>query len=188
MFHRLLMRAYWLLTGGFVLALVYSFFARQFCDANFKSVLDPAAFGFISVWVVVNAIWVYRHHFQYRDLQMESVDAMEGEEFEHFCGYLLRRNGYKHIRVTQASGDQGIDIIASKQGKTYGFQCKRYTGFVGNKAVQEVWTGHNFYKLDEATVLTNSEFSDSARELADDLGVHLIDRTRLRRMMRRLPS
>ncbi|WP_461215334.1 restriction endonuclease [Lacticaseibacillus sp. GG6-2] len=188
MIHSLLHRAYWALTAGFVVALGYSFWLRGFCDRTWKNHLDPAAFILISLWVVVNAIWIYRHHFQYRDLQMESVDAMEGEEFEHFCGYLLRRNGYKRVQVTQASGDQGIDIIATKKGKTCGFQCKRYTGFVGNKAVQEVWTGHNFYKLDEAAVITNSEFSDSAQELADDLGVRLIDRTRLRRMMKRLPS
>ncbi|HAJ55705.1 MAG TPA: restriction endonuclease, partial [Lactobacillus sp.] len=60
--------------------------------------------------------------------------------------------------------------------------------FVGNKAVQEVWAGHQFYKLDQAAVITNSDFSDSAIALADDLGVMLIDRKKLKRLMRRLPS
>jgi restriction system protein len=188
MIHNLLRRGYQLLLALFAIALVYSFCLRGYCPTNWKSHLDLAAFILISAFVVVNALWVYRRHFRYRDLQMDQVDAMAGEEFEHFCGYLLKRNGYKHIKVTQASGDQGIDIIAEKNGKTCGFQCKRYTGFVGNKAVQEVWTGHNFYKLDEAVVLTNSEFSDSAIELAESLGVRLVDRPRLKRMMRRLPS
>ncbi|EPC88869.1 SNF2-related protein, partial [Lacticaseibacillus paracasei subsp. paracasei CNCM I-4649] len=46
----------------------------------------------------------------------------------------------------------------------------------------------HFYQLDEAAVITNSEFSDSAIALADDLGVMLIDRKKLKRLMRRLPS
>ncbi|WP_225047641.1 restriction endonuclease [Lacticaseibacillus kribbianus] len=185
--HRLLMRLYWLWTAGFALALGYAFWGRAYFLA-WRPRLDLAAFVLIAGWAAINACLLYRRHFRYRDLQMEKVDAMEGEEFEHFCAYLLRRNGYKHIQVTQLAGDQGIDVIAKKDKKSIGFQCKRYTGFVGNKAVQEVWTGHNFYKLDEAAVITNSEFSDSAKELADDLGVKLIDRPRLRRLMRRLPS
>lgn len=188
MIHRLLKRAYWVLWGVFVLALGYCFVLRGFLTIQVKAHVDPVVFVVISLFVVIHAWWLYRHHFKYRDLQLEQVDAMEGEEFEHFCGFLLKKNGYKKVQVTQATGDQGIDIIATKQGKTCGFQCKRYTGFVGNKAVQEVWTGHNFYKLDEAAVITNSEFSDSANELADELGVRLIDRPRLKRMMRRLPS
>lgn len=181
-------RLYGLLTVGFLAALVYSFWARGVVPLAWKPRLDPTAFGVISLWVVVNAILVYRHHFRYRDLQMESVDIMDGAEFEAFCAYLLRRNSFKHIEVTQASGDQGIDVIGTKKGERVGFQCKRYTGFVGNKAVQEVWAGQNYYKLDAAAVITNSEFSDSAKELAEQLGVMLIDRTRLRRMMKRLPS
>lgn len=85
--------------------------------------MDLAAFILISAFVVVNALWVYRRHFRYRDLQMDQVDAMAGEEFEHFCGYLLKRNGYKHIKVTQASGDQGIDIIAEKMEKRVDFSA-----------------------------------------------------------------
>ncbi|WP_125702929.1 restriction endonuclease [Lacticaseibacillus daqingensis] len=183
-----LKKLYWLLTGGFALALGYAFLGRDYVPVAFKAKLDLTSFILIATWVGGNALLLYRWHFKYRDLQLEQVDAMEGEEFEHFCAYLLRRNGFKHIQVTQLAGDQGVDIIAKKKKKTIGFQCKRYTGFVGNKAVQEVWTGHNFYKLDEAAVITNSEFSDSAKELAEDLGVMLIDRPRLRRLMRRLPA
>ncbi|WP_179395179.1 restriction endonuclease [Lacticaseibacillus absianus] len=181
-------KLYWLLTLGFALALGYAFVGRAWLPATFKGHLDLAAFVLIAGWTVLNAVLLYRRHFRYRDLQMEAVDAMAGEDFEHFCAYLLKRNGFKHIKVTRFAGDQGIDIIATKKKRTVGFQCKRYTGFVGNKAVQEVWTGHNFYKLDEAAVITNSEFSDAAKELAEDLGVLLIDRPHLRRLMRRLPS
>lgn len=185
---RLLKKGYWLLTGGFVVAMVYALWLRGVVPLDWKPRLDPISFGLISLWVVTNAIMLYRHHFKYRDLQMENVDIMAGEEFEEFCAYLLKRNGFKHIQLTQASGDQGIDLIGTKKGEQVGFQCKRYTGFVGNKAVQEVWAGQKYYQLDAGMVITNSEFSDSAIALAEQLGVTLIDRTRLRRMMHRLPS
>lgn len=183
LFHRL----YWLLTGGFVLALVYAFFGRSYLTV-WRSYLDLASFVLIVAWVVVNALLLYHHHFQYRDLQMEAVDAMDGEEFERFCVYLLRRNGFKHLQTTKASGDQGIDIIGKKKKKVVGFQCKRYEAQVGNKAVQEAYSGHSFYQCDEAAVITNSEFSDAAKQLAEQLDVMLIDRPRLKRLMRRLPS
>lgn len=184
----LLKKSYQLLWGLFILGLAYSFWARSFLPRQLRQYGNPASFGIISLFVVINAIMLYHHHFRFRDLKMETVDIMEGEKFESFCAYLLKRNGFNHIQLTQASGDQGIDIIARKKGKTIGFQCKRYTSFVGNKAVQEVWAGHHFYQLDEAAVITNSEFSDSAIALADDLGVMLIDRKKLKRLMRRLPS
>ncbi len=182
-FHRL----YWLLTLGFALALGYAFWGRNYLTA-WHQYLDLAAFIFIVGWVLVNAVLLYRHHFQYRDLQMEEVDQMDGEEFERFCVYLLRRNGFKHLQTTKASGDQGIDIIGRKKKKTVGFQCKRYEAQVGNKAVQEAYSGHTFYQCDEAAVITNSVFTDAAIALAEQLDVLLIDRPRLKRLMRRLPS
>ncbi len=182
-FHRL----YWLLTLGFALALVYAFFGRKYLT-QWRGYFDLASFIFIVAWVAVNAMMLYHHHFQFRDLQMEEVDQMDGEEFERFCVYLLRRNGFKRLKTTKASGDQGIDIIGTKKKKTVGFQCKRYEGQVGNKAVQEAYSGHSFYECDEAAVITNSDFTDAAKELADQLDVMLIDRPHLKRLMRRLPS
>nr|WP_125698464.1 MULTISPECIES: restriction endonuclease [Lacticaseibacillus] len=186
--HRLMRKCYGLLTAAFILALVYAFGGRTWLPRTVKPVLDPASFAAISGWVVVNALLFYRHHFRFRDLQLEQIDTMEGPVFEEFCAYLLKRNGFKHIQVTKQSGDQGIDVIGTKKKAQVGFQCKRYEGVVGNKAVQEAWAGQSFYKLDQAAVITNSEFSDSAQQLAEELGVMLIDRKQLKRLMRRLPN
>lgn len=69
---------------------------------------------------------------------------MDGHEYEYACAQYLKRNGFINVQVTKASGDQGIDIIATK-GKKYGIQCKYYSAAVGNKAVQEAYAGANFY-------------------------------------------
>jgi restriction system protein len=188
MIHKIIKRTFSVLVGLMILALAYALYGRDVVPASWHEYLDPASFAVIAVFAIWVALWIYRRHFMYRDLSLERIDEMDGFDFERFCAYLLKRNGYRHITVTQESGDQGVDIIATKDKVKYGIQCKRYNGFVGNRAVQEVWAGHEYYELDGAIVLTNSTFSDSAQELADELGVKLIDRDGFRKMLRRLPS
>ena len=76
---------------------------------------------------------------------INDVDRMDGHEFEYFCAELLRKNGYDKAEVTPGSGDQGIDVIAYKDGIKFGVQCKCYTSDIGNKAVQEAYSGKEFY-------------------------------------------
>ena len=66
---------------------------------------------------------------------------MDGWEYEKLCAEYLKRNGYHDVMVTQGSGDQGVDIVAEKNGIKYGIQCKYYSNPVGNKAIKEVYTG-----------------------------------------------
>lgn len=103
-------------------------------------------------------------------------DSMEGHQFEFFCGELLKKNGYTNVEVTRGSGDQGIDILAVKEGVKYGIQCKCYSSDIGNKAVQEVFSGKSFYGCHVAAVLTNRYFTRSAKDLAANTGVLLWDR------------
>ena len=101
------------------------------------------------------------------------MDGMNGKEYETWCTQYLRRQGFRHIRTTSASGDQGIDIIAERHGKTYGIQCKYYSRPVGNAAVQEAYAGMTYYHCDSAAVMTNASFTRSARSLAEETGVEL---------------
>lgn len=100
---------------------------------------------------------------------------MDGFQFEYRCAELLRNRGFHKVSVTKSVGDQGIDVIAYKNGEKYGIQCKYYTHTVGNKAVQEAYSGAGFYDCDHAVVMTNSTFSRAARELAEKLDVELME-------------
>ena len=113
-------------------------------------------------------------------------DAMTGYEFERFCAALLEKNGYDDVEVTQGSGDQGIDVIAWRDGVKYGIQCKCYSSVVGNKAVQEAFAGKAFYECHVAVILTNSYFTRAAAELAKSNNVVLWDGDKLREMMTNL--
>ena len=72
-----------------------------------------------------------------------------------------------HVSATAATGDQGADIIARKGERNIIIQAKRYSGAVGNKAVQEVVGAILFYGGTEGCVVTNSTFTPAARALAE---------------------
>lgn len=109
---------------------------------------------------------------------------LDGPEFEAYVALVLEDNGFKHVALTKGSGDQGVDILAERNGKTYAIQCKNYEGAVGNFAVQEAYTGAQFYGCDEAAVICPGEFTRGAKELAQSTGVLLWDGKKLSCMMR----
>lgn len=116
--------------------------------------------------------------------EVSYVDEMTGDEFERVTVRVLKANGYKFVTKTPISGDYGIDVTAEKNGKKYAFQCKRYNGNVGVKAVQEAYSGAKMYHADVAAVITNSSFTPNARKMAKEIGVLLIDRNGLIKLMR----
>ena len=114
---------------------------------------------------------------------ISSIDGMEGHDFEYFCADLLRRNGFSEVSVTKGSGDQGVDILATKGGIKYAVQCKNYASALGNTPVQEVNAGKTFYNCHVGVVMTNSTFTPGAKTLAQATGVLLWDRAALKQMM-----
>ena len=106
-------------------------------------------------------------------------DNMGGHAFEYFCAGLLRKNGFENVEVTKGSGDHGVDIIAYKNTLKYAIQCKRYSGKVGNKAIQEIYSGKDINKANIAVVMTNSQFTQQAVDDARKLGVELWGRAKL---------
>lgn len=112
-----------------------------------------------------------------------NYDYMDGHEFENYCAELLKVNAFQNVVITPGSGDQGIDIIAYKDGIKYGIQCKCYSGDIGNKAVQEAFSGKAFYGCHVAVVLTNRYFTKSAKDLAEKNGVLLWDRDKLNELV-----
>lgn len=104
------------------------------------------------------------------------IDGMTGEEFEMFVAGILKQIGFRNIRFTKVSGDQGVDIIAEKEFVRYAIQCKRYSEPVGNKAVQEVISGKIYYDCHVGAVVTNNYFTESAKQLAEKAKIFLWDR------------
>ncbi len=121
-------------------------------------------------------------------IDLPKIDKMSGKEFEKFCAELLKWEGFSSISITKESGDHGVDVIAYKAGISYAIQCKRHKKSIGNKAIQEVYTGRAIYKLDKALVITNNDFSSQAIDDAKKLDVELWDRKTLKARIKRLEN
>lgn len=103
------------------------------------------------------------------------IDLMSGVEFEQFLCNYFNTHGYE-CSTTKTSGDQGIDLVAKRDGYILAIQAKCYTGTVGNHAIMEAVAGKKYYNANQAMVITNSTFTKSAIELAQVNNVILWDR------------
>lgn len=109
-----------------------------------------------------------------------TIDLMEGHDFEYWSANLLRDFGFTNVEVTRGSGDQGVDILAEKDGIRYAIQCKCYRNPLGNTPIQEVHAGKEMYHCQIGAVMTNQYFTSSGKELAEKTGTLLWDRDWLR--------
>jgi restriction endonuclease Mrr len=114
-----------------------------------------------------------------RSLEEIDVDALSGIEFQTHVAKTLRSSGYD-VMGPPISGDQGGDLIAKKEGKSYVVQTKRSERPVGNRAVQEAISAVTYYGGDQGWVITNSTFTPSAITLAQKAHIKLIDGLALR--------
>lgn len=115
-------------------------------------------------------------------IQLAKIDNSTGYEFEDFLKTLFSKMGYQ-VEQTKLSGDQGADLVAVKFGERSVIQAKRFSGNVGNKAVQEVLAAISLYKAQKGIVITNSYFTSAAIELADANDIELIDRNTLEELI-----
>lgn len=121
------------------------------------------------------------------NIELDKIDdEMDGYNFENCSANLLLNNGFNNVKVTQYSGDFGVDIIAYKDDIKYAIQCKKYSSPVGIKAVQEVIGSKTMNDCHVAVVLTNNFFTSSAKELAKKNNVLLWDRNKLKELINNL--
>lgn len=111
-------------------------------------------------------------------------DAMNGEEFEYFCAYLLQANGFTEVKLTKKTGDLGVDILAKKDQITYAVQCKCHMSKIGNQAVRDVYSGKECYHCMVGAVMTNQFFTNAAIDLAEEHNILLWDRTEIENLIK----
>lgn len=117
-----------------------------------------------------------------REVDKASADnrfaSADPYEYERWCASQLRRHGWE-AEATQSSGDQGVDVVAIKDGVKVALQCKLHSNAVGNKAIQEVHAAAAFVDAPYAAVVAPADYTRSARQLASKLGVLLLHHTQL---------
>ncbi len=118
------------------------------------------------------------------ELLATDLRLLDGIGFERHLEKIFEVLGYDDVERTKATGDQGVDLVVTDGSQRIAVQAKLYSGNVGNDAVQQVVAGMAIYNCDRCVVITNSEFTNSARELARANGCKLINGCRLLRIIR----
>lgn len=113
-------------------------------------------------------------------LTLEYIDTLTGLEFEEYMKDLLIKLNYKNVLKTSSSGDFGIDITAIDiNARKVAIQCKRYKNNVSVDTIQKTFAGSKYYKCERKIVVTTSNFTKQAKEMALVLEVEIWDRDKL---------
>jgi restriction system protein len=110
----------------------------------------------------------------YRAAGLDRIDTMSGVEFEQYVAAVFRGLGYE-VSTTKATGDFGVDVVATKNGIRTAVQCKRQGTPVGGAAVQQVVSGAAMHVCNSTAVVSNRSFTRAAQKLAGVHGCRLIE-------------
>lgn len=140
--------------------------------------------GYVAFFFLALLLWNWLHH-RYR---MSRIDRMHPADFEEvFCPKLLEDLGFKVIKSSGRRG--GIDLIAVKDRTRYGVEVK-HKDYSSNRKVTKDDTARamEYSRLERCSkciIITNSEFTKPARELAQRYGGKciLVDRSLIRKIL-----
>jgi len=116
------------------------------------------------------------------------IEKLDGYEFEKLICSLLSKMGF-FVEQTALSGDGGVDIIADYnqpilKGR-YLIQCKRWSNTIGEPIVRDLFGTVLAQKANKGIIITNSFFSEKAREFAEGKNIELIDGNELNHLLRK---
>ena len=112
-------------------------------------------------------------------LEVVSLDAMDGVEFQRFVAHLFEKLRYGKTEEILTVGDAGRDIlIRSPDGQLVVIECKHHPkGTIGRPVVQKLHSAIITANAQKGLVVTTGRFSSAAIKYAEDLGslVDLVD-------------
>jgi len=107
--------------------------------------------------------------------------SLSGLAFEQELAKMFRLAGYE-AQVTHASGDEGVDIILTKDGRRGVVQCKAHKGPVGPHIVRELFGSAVHFNADFAMLASISGFTPAAIDFAKQKSIELLEITDIIRM------
>jgi restriction system protein len=116
--------------------------------------------------------------------KINDFSKLSGSDFEILLNRLYEAMDFT-VKLNGKTGDQGGDLIAVKDRERILIQAKCYikNETVGNKAIQEAVAARNHYDCNKAIVITTSNFTKEAIELAKTNMVELIPKKLLQEIL-----
>jgi restriction system protein len=119
---------------------------------------------------------------QSQDEEMSYDPKMDPYDYEIFCANEFKRSGWD-AQETKASSDQGVDVVANRDGLKLVAQCKKFAKPVGNSAVQEIVAGMKYYDAALGVVIAPNGYTPSAVKLASANDIQLIHHTEIKNLV-----
>lgn len=138
-------------------------------------------------WQRFNSWKLYRGKVHFPDI----ISKMTGFEFETWTQGLFQKAGVEAQRVG-GQGDHGIDVLAQYAGKKIVVQCKKYyrnkgkkySGYVPEKVLRDLYGVMHAGKFNLAMLVTTGKFTRPAQRWAKDKpDLVLIDGFRLKEII-----
>ncbi|WP_293117511.1 restriction endonuclease [Moorena sp. SIO4G3] len=158
-------------------------FIKLYIGVLVKRVSTKTVLKFINE--IENSLQVQIESIEDIDEQLDAIDKMTGREFEEFLAKLFKQLGYQ-VRITKASGDYGADLIITKWNIKTVVQAKRKQSSVGIDAVQQVAAAIPHYQAHRGIVITNSKFTQNAKNLAASNKIELWDRDNFQKVFKKV--
>lgn len=110
---------------------------------------------------------------------LEGLRRLSPSGFEEYIGDLFEGLGYQRVNIRGGSGDQGVDILAEKDGERVAIQCKRYKGMVGPHAVRDLMGAMGSADAQRGLLITTGVFSIQAEKMVGEAQIEMIDGNKL---------
>ncbi len=154
---------------------------------NLAGNLDQVSTAEVVYFVSTSILIVF---FVYKAYKRDTFDArtikqlqlLDDHEFELFVGDLMKKSGYKKVKVMPKGPDIGKDIVAyDRHGKKIIVECKKYsdTNKVDRERVMKLHSAMIHEKATRALLVTTSSFASTCAPYAMDKNIQLVDAMKL---------
>ena len=115
---------------------------------------------------------------------LDSIRSLSWKELEELVGEAYRRQGYTVKENDGVGPDGGIDLILSKNGRTFLVQCKQWRSWkIGVKIVREMYGLMAANHASGAIIITSGIFTQEAKSFAAGKPIDLIEGSQLANMI-----
>lgn len=86
------------------------------------------------------------------------------QAFERMVMRLVITRDFEHVRLAGTSGDGGADVVATKAGRRWLFQVKRWRAAVGPEVVAETLAASQRYEADVPVIVSRNGFTQAVHQ------------------------